>query len=80
MVTAFKAGSSKETSVSLAAALMAGVSFSLNHQWAIDVNYRALYMEGASVTTTLTSAEVSKVTIGDVWDHQVRVGLRLNLW
>src|SRR6185503_1578866 len=28
-----KAGSSKETSVSLAAALMAGASFSLNHQW-----------------------------------------------
>ena len=58
---------------------MAGVSFSLNHQWAIDVNYRALYLEGASVTTTL-NPEPSTARIGDVWEHQVRVGLRLNLW
>jgi opacity protein-like surface antigen len=75
-----KQGSSRETSVSLAGALMAGASFSLNHQWALDVNYRALYLEGASVSTLLTSGESSKVTIGDVWDHQVRVGVRLNLW
>ena len=75
-----KSGSGNETSVSLAAALMAGASFSLNHQWALDVSYRALYLEGGSVTTTLNTTEISKVTIGDVWEHQARVGLRLNLW
>jgi opacity protein-like surface antigen len=75
-----KTGSSKGTNVGLAAALMAGTSFSFNHEWAIDVSYRALYLEGGSVTTTLSSAEVSKVTIGDVWEHQVRVGLRFNIW
>jgi opacity protein-like surface antigen len=75
-----KTGSSKETSVGLAAALMAGASFSLNHQWALDVSYRALFLDGASVSTTLSTTEVSKVTIGDVWEHQVRVGLRVNLW
>jgi len=75
-----KIGSSKETSVSLAAALMGGVSFSIDPRWAVDVSYRALYLDGASVATTLNTAEVSKVTIGSVWENQVRIGVRFNIW
>jgi hypothetical protein len=28
----------------------------------------------------LTPAETNTAKLGDVWEHQVRVGLRLNLW
>jgi len=80
---AVKAGSSQKQNVALAAALMAGASFSFNHAWAIDVNYRALFLDGASTTTTLTGSDptnTSRATLGDVWEHQVRVGLRFNIW
>jgi opacity protein-like surface antigen len=75
-----KNGSGKKTNVGLAAALMAGASFSIDPTWAIDVNYRALYLDGGSVTTTLDTAEVSTASLGDVWEHQIRVGLRFNIW
>ena len=71
----------QKANVGLAAALMAGASFSFSHSSAIDVNYRALFLDGGSVTATLTGpAETSKATLGDVWEHQVRVGLRFNIW
>ena len=78
-----KSGSSQKQNVALAAALMAGASVSFSHAWAIDMNYRALYLDGGSTTTTLTGTDptnISKATIGDVWEHQVRVGLRFNIW
>ena len=58
---------------------MAGVSFSFDHSWAIDVGYRAHYLDGGDVTTTLSGGQ-SKVAMGDHWEHQVRVGLRWNIW
>lgn len=64
----------------LAAAGMAGVTFAFDHRWALDVNYRALYMQGASVSTTLSNAQISKAALADSWEHQVRVGLRFNIW
>lgn len=66
-----------------AAALMAGATFAIDHRWALDLNYRALYMQGGSVsitTTGLASNQVSTATLGDSWEHQVRLGLRLNIW
>jgi opacity protein-like surface antigen len=75
-----KSGSGKETGVGLAAALMAGGSFSLSPAWAVDVSYRALYLEGGSVRAALNTGEVSTAKIDDVWEHQVRVGLRFNIW
>jgi opacity protein-like surface antigen len=73
--------SGKDSKVVLAAALMAGVSFSVDPRWVVDVNYRALFMDGGtSVSFTLPTGELSKATIGDQWEHQVRVGLRVNLW
>jgi opacity protein-like surface antigen len=74
-------GSSGDTNVGLAAALMAGVTIARHHGWALDINYRALYMDGGSVTTTLTPlGGASTADIGHQWEHQVRVGLRANLW
>ena len=71
--------SSSANNFGLAAALMAGVSFSWNHGWVLDVGYRGLYMDGGDITTVL-GAFASRVEIGSQWEHQVRVGLRANLW
>ena len=55
---------SKDTTWGLAAALMAGVSFSFDHRWAIDVGYRAQYLDEASLSMN-TSGGLSKATFGD---------------
>jgi opacity protein-like surface antigen len=73
-------GGSGETNVGWAAALMAGVTLARDHGWALDINYRALYMDGGEVTTTLSNGNVSTVDIGSQWEHQVRVGVRVNIW
>lgn len=73
-------GSSRDDNYGLAGALMAGVTMSWAPGWALDVGYRALYMAGGSVTTTLSNGSVSAADIGSQWEHQVRVGIRVNLW
>lgn len=76
-------GSQGTSRTAFAAAANAGVTFSFDHRWAIDLNYRALYLQGASATLTtkgLTTNQVSAATIGDNWEHQIRLGLRFNIW
>ena len=75
----------KDNSVGLAAALMAGVCFAFDQRWVLDVGYRAQYLAGSSVDVTSPSTapsptQLSKGTMGDHWEHQVRVGLRFNIW
>lgn len=78
--TRFITGSGQDQHVGLAGALMAGVSFSTDHRFVWDLSYRALYMDGGSVTTTLSNGNVSKATVDSQWEHQVRIGLRANIW
>lgn len=76
-------GSQGTNRTAFAAAANAGITFAFDHRWAIDVNYRALYLQGASATLTtkgLSTNQVSTATIGDNWEHQIRVGLRFNIW
>ena len=75
-------GSSSAVHVGLAAALMAGVSFATDHRFVWDLSYRALYTDGADTGTTLspTSAGMSSVDIGNQWEHQIRIGIRANIW
>jgi opacity protein-like surface antigen len=76
-------GTGTTNRAAFAAAGMAGVTFAFDHRWAIDVNYRALYLQGTTVsltTTGLATNQASKAIIGDSWEHQVRVGLRFNIW
>ena len=70
---------SKETGWGLAAALMAGVTISFDHRWAIDIGCRAQYLDEVSVDLT-PSGQLSKATMGDHWEHQARIGLRANIW
>jgi opacity protein-like surface antigen len=76
--------SSKETGVSLAAALMAGTTFAIDQHWLIDVNYRALYLSDVDVVTNVTGSGLpfnsSRASVGNVWEQQARVGLRYNIW
>ncbi len=75
-------GSGSANNFGLAAALMAGASFSWNHGWVVDVGYRALYMDGSEFSIPLTGAVggASRLDIGSQWEHQIRVGLRANIW
>ena len=75
-------GSGSANNFGLAAALMAGASFSWSHGWALDIGYRALFMDGGDITIPLTggSATPSRLDIGSQWEHQIRVGLRANIW
>jgi opacity protein-like surface antigen len=74
-------GASTDNHFGFAGALMAGVSISTDHRYAWDFSYRALYTDGGSITTTLTPGSASSaIDIGGHWDHQVRIGVRVNLW
>ncbi|KAB2911635.1 MAG: hypothetical protein F9K29_22070 [Hyphomicrobiaceae bacterium] len=76
-------GSSQSSNVALAGALMAGATFAWNHQYALDVGYRALYLGGIDTTTPLsptTASPSSNATLGGQWEHQVRIGVRVNIW
>lgn len=75
-------GSGGGSNFGLAAALMAGVSISWSHTWVLDIGYRALYMDGGDLVTPISggSATPSRIEIGSQWEHQLRVGLRANLW
>ena len=48
-------------------------------QRAIDIGYRAQYLDEVSVDLT-PSGQLSKATMGDHWEHQARIGLRANIW
>jgi opacity protein-like surface antigen len=64
---------------------MGGISFAFDQRWVLDVNYRAQYLAGGSAYVNVANPgpltpQVSKGTEGDHWEHQVRVGLRWNIW
>ncbi len=78
-------GSAKGTEYGFAAALMAGMSYSLGHSAVVDLNYRAQYLQGFDVGKTVntlggTVGGVGKLSIGDTWDHQLRAGIRFHVW
>ncbi len=80
VLTTVSSASGSDNNLGLAAALMAGMSFSWSHAWVLDVGYRALYMDGGEVSVALPGPLTSTARIGSQWEHQLRVGLRANLW
>jgi opacity protein-like surface antigen len=73
-------GSSSDNHLGLAAALMAGFTFAVDHRFAWDLGYRALYTDGGSITTTLSDGDESTARVGSHWEHQIRIGVRANIW
>jgi opacity protein-like surface antigen len=70
----------------LAAAAMAGVTYNFDKRTAFDLNYRLQYIQGYDVLTTGVFApgsiqsQESRAKIGDLFEHQLRAGVRMNLW
>jgi len=64
--------------VTFAAALMAGVSYSITPVTMLDLNYRYLYMSGSDIDLNINGVK-SNFSTGDIHEHQVRLGLRWNI-
>jgi opacity protein-like surface antigen len=79
-------GQSSEAKLTLAAAAMAGATMKIDHRTSFDLNYRLQYIQGYNTSMQLSpasangSAYTSRVTISDLWEHQLRAGVRVNLW
>ncbi|GBE42205.1 putative adhesin RP828 precursor [bacterium BMS3Bbin10] len=65
-----------EANVDLAAAAMAGVSFSIHDGFLFDAGYRFLYLGDAE---TSGSGAAAALSIDDVYAHELRVGFRYEL-
>ena len=69
-----------------AGALMAGFSAKLADRWTMDAGYRFLYLGDAATSDLQIAGAVAPapsstpaVQVHDMYDHQVRVGLRMDL-
>jgi opacity protein-like surface antigen len=74
-----------QASWTLAGAAMAGVTYNFDKRTSLDVNYRLQYIQGYDVVSSVwvpgaAAASESRAKVGDLWEHQVRAGLRVNLW
>jgi len=67
------------TGLSFAGAAMAGIAYNLSSYTAIDLNYRYMYIGGGDADLRINGV-TTKVKVGDINEHQVRVGLRFNVF
>lgn len=76
-------GSGKAHQIAPAAAVMAGFAYSVSPGTVIDVGYRFTWIGDVDMSmrvTRGTDTYQSRLTIGDSFDHQIRAGLRWNVW
>ena len=76
-------GQGKAHQVAPAAAVMAGLAYSVTPGTVIDISYRFTWIGGVDASTRITNGfdtYNSRLTIGDSIDHQIRAGLRWNVW
>jgi opacity protein-like surface antigen len=72
-------GSSKTSdNFSFAAAATAGFAYSLTANTAVDLSYRFLYVAGHNVQNQVYG-QSSKLSLGDLGEHQLRAGLRWDI-
>jgi len=79
-------GTVKSVTTTLAASLMAGVSYNIAANTKLDLNYRYLYVGGYDVNMNInrtqgvdTTSTSSTLKIGDQHEHQIRAGLRWDI-
>lgn len=65
--------------VALAGMATAGVAITLWPSTVLDLNYRLMYLGGSDANITV-NGNVSHLAIGETFDHQLRAGLRWNIW
>jgi opacity protein-like surface antigen len=76
-------GTGKAHQVAPAAAVMAGLAYSVSPGTVIDLSYRFTWIGSVDMSTRIsngTDTYNSRLTIGDNFDHQIRAGLRWNVW
>jgi opacity protein-like surface antigen len=78
IASASSSGSASVNALSFAAMATVGVSYALTQNTAIDVNYRYMFINGTDVSTTVYGQN-SKITLGDIGEHQLRAGLRWDI-
>ena len=59
-----------------AAAATAGFTYDVSHNWAIDANYRYLWVGDVDTGGSLTSGLTGKITYEDMDFHEIRIGAR----
>lgn len=67
--------STRTTQVKFAGAAMAGVSYDFSSFFAIDVNYRYMYIGGTDISMGIDGFP-STVGVGSLNEHQIRAGFR----
>jgi opacity protein-like surface antigen len=65
--------------VALAASATAGLAITLWPSTVLDLNYRFMYLGGSDASIPV-NGYTSKLTVGETYDHQLRAGLRWNIW
>jgi opacity protein-like surface antigen len=73
--TASASNSGRSTHIAFAGAAMAGLTYDINTFVSLDVGYRYLYIGGSNVDIVVNNTN-SKISIGGINEHQIRVGLR----
>jgi opacity protein-like surface antigen len=76
-------GQGKAHQVAPAAAVMAGLAYSVSPGTVIDLSYRFTWVGSVDASTRISNGfdtYNSRLTIGDSFDHQIRAGLRWNVW
>ncbi|MFV0297659.1 MAG: outer membrane protein [Hyphomicrobiaceae bacterium] len=82
-------GKAKAYQLAPAAAFTAGLGYALSPGVILDVNYRFTYIGSADFGTQVAfspadsngvTRTVSRVTVGDTYEHALRAGLRWNVW
>lgn len=68
-----------ETGYGFAASLMAGVAVEIGHDMLLDLSYRYMWMGGDVKIIAPTLDHTNTVSIGDITEHQLRVGVRWNI-
>jgi opacity protein-like surface antigen len=80
-----------EAHLTLAAAAMAGATVKIDQRTTLDLNYRLQYIQGYNVVSNVAPPSAvsasgaqttygSRMSVGDLWEHQLRAGVRVNLW
>ena len=72
-------GNGSEEKLLWAGAVTAGFSYAITSVTSIDVNYRMLYIPTSSVSVSMTNGQQSRFSYDDIFEHQIRAGLRWDI-
>ncbi len=81
-LTYTSSGSKSAVGIGLAASLQAGLNYKLSERTHWDTGYRVIFMGGkvASAVETSNGLGTTTLSVGNRVDHELRTGLRFDLW